>query len=224
MIDYLDVPREFNRNAPEVAAAGPENTGETLIKLAAQSAGYENLQNVDVLDVGCGVRFTATIINRKIPVKSYTGVEVYRPIIDFLKDKVERYDNRFKYEYWNVHNEMYNRDGSELAAMEELPVDGTFDLIWLFSVFTHLNPEDSLALLKLLRKKARKGGKLFFSVFIDEDLDGFDDRIKERPLEQAYYGRKYMQSIIEQSGWRIELFHDKDLSNYIQHYIVCSPD
>ena len=224
MIDRLHVPKELHRNARGVAAAGYEHTGQLLINLATQSVGLENLEDVDVLDVGCGVRFTMTIINRKIPIKSYTGLEVSRPIVKFLQENVQPHDKRFRFVHWNVHNQMYNPEGVELTTQKELPVEGLFDLIWLFSVFTHLNPKDSLSLLELLRKKICKNGKLFFSAFIDDELDGFEDRAKDQPLLNAYYGRKYMQSLIEQSGWKIQVFHEKDLSNYIQHYIVCSPD
>lgn len=224
MIDHLDVPIAFNRNSPEAAAAGQDNTGQLLISIATKSVGLENLEDVDVLDVGCGVRFTSAIINRKIPIKSYTGIEVYRPIVDFLKNNVEAQDKRFRYAHWNIHNEMYNPDGICLSMEESLPVEGSFDLIWLFSVFTHLNPKDSLLLLQILRTKIRKNGKLFFSAFIDDELDGFEDRVKEQPLLNAYYGRNYMESLIEQAGWKIELFHDKDPNNFIMHYIVCAPN
>ncbi len=223
MIDRLDVPLELQRNAPDVAAAGYEHTGQVLIDLATASAGFENLANVDVLDVGCGVRFTQTIIIRRIPIKSYTGLEVDLPIVEYLQKNVEAHDERFRFAHWNVHNQMYNRSGVELATQDDLPVVGSFDLIWLFSVFTHLNPEDSLILLKLLRRRIRANGKLFFSAFIDDELDGFDDRIKDKPLVNAYFGRDYIRSMIGESGWKIDLFHDKDPANYIQHYIVCSP-
>jgi SAM-dependent methyltransferase len=224
MITRLDVPEVLHRNAQDVAEIGYEHTGNALINLATRSAGLKNLMNTDVLDVGCGVRFTMTIINRKIPIKSYTGIEVHRPIVDFLQANVEAYDGRFRFPYWNVHNQMYNPEGVELSSQEKLPLDGTFDLIWLFSVFTHMNPKDSLAMLQILRKHIRTNGKLFFSAFIDDDLDGFEDRIKEHPLWYPCYGRKYMQSLVEQAGWLIETFHDKDPDNYIQHYFVCSPN
>ena len=224
MIDRLVVPEGLNRNAAGVTAVGHEHTGQLLINLVTRSVGLDHLKNVDVLDVGCGVRFTMTIINCKIPIKSYTGVEVNRPIVEFLQDNVAAYDNRFRFAHWNVHNQKYNPDGVELTTQKKLPVDGSFELIWLFSVFTHLNPTDSLSLLQLLRNNMRRNGRLFFSAFIDDELDGFEDRITDRPLLNAYYGRKYMQSLIEQAGWKIQAFHDKDPGNYIQHYIVCSLD
>lgn len=72
-------------------------------------------------------------------------------------------------------------------------------------------------------KHIRPSGKLFFSAFIDDDLEGFDDRAKGKPLRNAFYGRRYMENIVEDAGWAIELFHDKDQSCFIQHYLLCSP-
>ena len=86
MLTRLEVPAHLHRNASRVVAAGYEHSGETLINLATRLAGIADLSDIDVLDMGCGVRHTMTIINRGIPIKSYTGVEVNRPIVDFLKE------------------------------------------------------------------------------------------------------------------------------------------
>lgn len=162
MLERLEVPAALQRNSVEVAAAGFDYTGQLLINLATKYTGLQNLENIDVLDIGCGVRFTSAIINCKIPIKSYTGVEVDQPIVRFLQDNVEVHDKRFKFVHYNVHNEKYNPCGIKLARQSDLPVNGSFDLIWLFSVFTHLNPEDSLQLLRLMKKHLRKSGRLFF--------------------------------------------------------------
>ena len=223
MLTRLEVPADLHRNAPRVVAAGYEHTGEVLIRLAASLSGVPDLRNTDVLDVGCGVRHTMSIINRGIPIKSYTGVEVSEPIVDFLKENVERYDPRFRYFHWNVRNEMYNPEGMDLQTQDALPVQGEFDLMWLFSVFTHLRPDDAETMLRLLRRQIRDSGRLLFSTFIDENLDGFEDRVKEAPLLNAYYGRRFMDSLIVGSGWKIEHFGVRDPNRFIQHYYFCSP-
>jgi SAM-dependent methyltransferase len=232
MVTSLQIPEELHRNHPSITAAGYDYTGEALINLALLRVGLTSLENTDVLDVGCGVRFTATIINRNIPIKSYTGVEVHKPIVDFLNEKVALHDKRFRFVHWNVHNEMYNPDGIELSTLDKLPFPDTFDLIWLFSVFTHLNPVDSRSLLKILRRHIRQNGKLLFSAFIDETIEGFEDRVQENPLLNAYYGRTLMELLIKQGGWNIDGFFNKDSLSiassgervyYIQHHFVCSP-
>ena len=49
------------------------------MKLVVERLGLRDLSESDVLDVGCRVRFTQAIINRDIPILSYTGVDVHRP-------------------------------------------------------------------------------------------------------------------------------------------------
>lgn len=221
MMDRIEVPPELQRNSPQVAAAGYEHTGQLLIELATRSVGLSSLEGIDILDVGCGVRFAATIVNRRIPIGSYTGIEVNRTLVEFLKTNIETNDPRFRFFHWDARNEMYNAAGAPMTAQTPFPVRGTFDLIWLFSVFTHLNPDDSLLLLRLMRQRIRDGGKLFFSAFIDDRIDGFEDRVEDKPLENAYYGASMMRRMLEQTGWKVLSLHDP--VDFIQHYFVCEP-
>ncbi len=179
--------RNHHRNHHRMGEIGYEHSGEVLINLVIKRLGLKNLQNKDILDVGCGIRLTMAIINREIPIKTYSGIEVYKPVIDFLKENVSQ--EQFQFEYWNIHNNLYNPNGVIISEKTDLPFEEKFDIIWLFSVFTHLNPKDSIALLKLIRKYIRKGGRLFFSAFIDQNLETFEDRIIGRPLLQAYYSK-----------------------------------
>ncbi len=193
------------------------------MNLVCQTLGLDSLAETDVLDVGCGVRFTQTIINLKLPIKSYTGIDVHKELIDFLNNNVK--DSRFSFFHWNIRNELYNKDGEIMSAKTALPIDKskTFDLIWLFSVFTHLNPADSENLLHILRRYIKNDGHLFFTAFIDNAIDEFEDRVKERPLEQAYYNEKIIKEMLTRTRWRVTSINEKDPDNYIQHYFVCTP-
>lgn len=218
----LFIPPRFNRNSAAIRAAGYLKTGQTLIRLATRRMGLPNLANTDVLDVGCGVRFVGTIINKQIPIKSYTGIEVCRPIVRFLNHQVAANDQRFKFYHWNAQNDLYNRSGTSLAHIESLPANATFDAIWLFSVFTHLNPADARAMLKILRPHMREKGRLFFTAFIDPQRQGFRDMSKQKPLLHARYGKKLMESIIQESGWAIQAQFPVAPKKFIQHSFLCS--
>jgi len=228
VIDRLEVPEKFKRNAASVRALGIENTGQKLMELAMIESGRESLDGVDVLDVGCGVRFTQTIINRSIPIGSYTGIEVNSEIIEFLKQAVESADSRFRFFHLDVHNARYNRDTEQnLSQLAGLPIDGKYDQIWLFSVFTHLNLEDAEAMLRLLRMHIRPSGMLLFSAFIDADLDGFEDRSPQSPLLNAYFGLETMRKLISQTGWltnRFSAWKDHRDEFPVVDYFVCSPN
>jgi SAM-dependent methyltransferase len=165
----LFVPAKFERGATH----GDEAIASAiwLIEHMCEQLGFEDLADSEVLDFGCGVKFSQAIINESLPIKKYVGVDVYGEMIDFLRENV--HDPRFEYFHIDAHNEMYNPDGDVLTEDTELPIDGrTFDVICLFSVFTHLAPHDYLTMLKLLRRYIEPDGRLFFTLYIDEVTEG----------------------------------------------------
>lgn len=222
MIRSLIIPEELHRNAPDVHASGPENTGSILMKLVVERLGLRDLSGSDVLDVGCGVRFAQAIINRDIPIQSYTGVDVHLPLIEHLRREVD--DPRFSFSHWDARNAMYNPAGMKITPESLLPVEGTFDVIWLFSVFTHLEPSDANALLAILRRHVRPGGALFFSAFLGEDdtID-FEDRLPAYPLSYACYSERYLRELVMANGWSVSSVSPPSREHFIQHHLVCHP-
>jgi SAM-dependent methyltransferase len=201
-----------------------------------------DLGSSDVLDVGCGVKFTQALLNHDAPVQSYVGVDVYREMIEFLQSAVD--DPRFEYHAIDIYNERYNRAGAPLTAATEFPVEGrTFDVIFLFSVFTHLAPDDYRAMLQVLRRYVAPTGRLFFTVYIDAVSEGghglmdafartsgpdfvggietFKDLDPDRPLLWAVYAEHYARALFEGTGWDIVALRPPD--PYMQHHFICAP-
>ena len=219
----IKVPAALNVNAPRVRAAGVEYTGQILIEYVASLCGLKSFAGKRVLDVGCGTRFTATIINRELSIGSYTGVDVDKRAIKFLKRNVESRDSRFSFHLWDVHNALYNPSGMKLQEVEALPVSGAYDIVVLLSVFTHLEPKDAEAMLRLVGKAMTPDGVLVFSAFVDEQLDGFEDRVVGRSLQKAYYGARLIRDLIARTGWHIMSGHPANPDRFIQHHFACRP-
>lgn len=217
----LVVPERFQRNSSKVRTIDPEETGAALISLACERLGLRDLAASDVLDVGCGVRFTQTILNRGLPLRSYTGVDVDRDLMDWMRKEVR--DPRFRFAAWDVRNPMYNKRAAPMTRDSKLPVAGDFDVIWLFSVFTHMPPADSDAMLAILRRHVRPTGRLFFSCFIDDAVGTFADRTPERPALHATYAERTMRDLLAKNGWEALALHPKDDARFIQHHFVCAP-
>jgi SAM-dependent methyltransferase len=135
--------------------------------LLCRALGRTDLDGVELLDVGCGTKIVKTLLDGSIPIGHYTGVDIYSPVIDWLNANVS--DPRFEFHHFDARNDLYNPGGTPLAGFSELPVGSArFDLISLFSVFTHLNPEDYVAMLHLLRKYVKPNGTLLFSLFLND--------------------------------------------------------
>lgn len=228
MLQELNVPQKFVRNHPSIGSAGVIRTGRLLIERTIAACGLKSLADSSVLDVGCGTRFTTTIINKRIPIKSYTGVDVDASVIEFLKADVEARDERFDYAHWDVVNALYNKNGrGGFDSQSVLPLgrDRTFDLIWMFSVITHQYPEDSASLFSILSKYARPDGRLFFTAFIDPRVDKFFDLLNDQPLMMAYYQLEYLLELLDNAGWKVDLSLPPDTDNnppLHQNCFLCS--
>jgi SAM-dependent methyltransferase len=220
-LSSITVPDHLQRNAPNVLAEGVEETGESLLERLAERIGRADLAGLDLLDIGCGVRFTQTLINRDLPFASYTGVEVSLPIVQWLKEHVESKDERFRFVHWNVHNALYNRQAPPMDTHERLPVAGDYHLVMGFSLFTHLAPHDTGCMLHLTRKVVRREGFLFFSAFCDDSVAKFEDRVPEKPLAKAYYNKRYLEDLIGQAGWALVSWQEP--AAYIMSSFLCKP-
>ena len=248
-MDELIVPSELCRNmrGDPVAAV---DAAVWLVAHMCEHIGVSDLGNLDILDFGCGVRFTQAFLNRSVPIKHYVGVDVFPPVIDFLQSNVA--DPRFEYFRLDAHNDLYNPTGQPLSELTVPEIEGRrFDLICLFSVFTHLAPPDYAAMLRLLRRFVKPAGRLFFTLFINErtdsgfgyvdtlaasELDGLkaivmgnaddppdflDVPYGKKPLLVALYSRAYALALIEDTGWEVVQVSPPD--EHIQHHIICAP-
>ena len=169
-MQVFEIPRRFDRSAG-IARARIRESARFLLRYTCDQLGIGDLEGKDVLDVGCGTKFSEALLNDGIPIGSYTGVDVFREMVEFLAANVT--DPRFAYHHADLRNDLYNPGGAPMSASSDLGVgDRTFDIIWLFSVFTHLNPADYHAMLKVLRRYARSETRLFYTLYIDELTEG----------------------------------------------------
>lgn len=181
----LAVPQRFLRSADTDQEKTIQNARVSLSRLA-EVMGTADLGEVDLLDMGCGVKFTQALLRYELPIRSYVGVDVFGDMIDFLREEVR--DPRFEYHHLPVRNELYNPGAPPMTADADIGVgDRTFDLISLFSVFTHLDPTDFAIMLELMARYARPDARIAFTAFLDEltpgghgFLDQWSRRLAER--------------------------------------------
>lgn len=246
----LNVPDEFRRGGKKEDELASVASGIELIKLMCNKTGRDHLGDTVLLDMGCGNKFVQAILTHDLPLKRYVGIDIHPGLIEFLCSNV--HDERFSFYTSNDRNEMYNPEGEPLSEQSRLPVEeGSFDLICLFSVFTHLAPNDYSSMLKLMRRYIKPDGKIIFSLFVNEQTEGghgfidnmarkfaehlseedikkglegpadFKDWFPERPLWRAVYSKENALRLVEDTGWEVESLNEPEEN--IQHYMVCRP-
>ena len=199
----LVVPPKFNRNSRNVTSLmTPEESGYWLLERMRQRIGFDSYAEKKLLDFGCGVRFSQAIINRKVSVGRYVGVDNYYPLIKFLWRKVR--DDRFEYVFFDVHHAIYNPGGIKLSTDSILPVAmNEFDVVCMFSVITHQDPNQSQNILSILRRHVALDGHLFFTCFLDNSIATFEDRSPERNGGRCFYNPTFLTQLVESCGWRL---------------------
>lgn len=216
----FSVPEKFRRGS---LRHDERDSVDSAMKLLDLINKYAPIEGAKILDFGCGVKLVQGLIEKDNPHLKYTGVDVYEEMINYLTENCNY--QSFEFKVLNFYNEMYNnKKGQKMTEESNLPIDpDKFDIITMFSVVTHLNPEDTLATLKILKKYAHSKTKLIFSTFVDENQkEDFIDKVPEKPLLKAYYRRSFLEDILTDSGWSI-LSLNKPIPRLIQHYYVCQP-
>lgn len=104
-----------------------------------------------IYDLGCGCGRTAIALQRAGWTGHYRGADVIKGLTDYLSSECPGYEAF-------VHREL-----SIVAA------DGSQDMIFHWSVFTHLYPEQCYIYLADIFRALKPGGKLVFSFLEFED-------------------------------------------------------
>jgi 2-polyprenyl-3-methyl-5-hydroxy-6-metoxy-1,4-benzoquinol methylase len=215
------VPLRLRKGRYRNDQAASIDSAEKTIAMLAQELGVPDLSETPVLDIGCGVKFTQAFYGRGVPVKEYHGVDVDSEMIDFLASNV--FDSRFSFKHIDVYNGMYNTRGERLSEKTDIGAAGRqFDLICLFSVFTHLAPKDYRSMLRLTRKYVAPYGKLIYTGFIDETIRGrFKDAIPGHPLLKAVYRQQFVSEMLASTKWNATRIFKQDGTAKI--WFVCEP-
>lgn len=221
----LIVPAHLRRGAPgQKQRITAEDSGCELLDLMRTRLQIQDFSNSSILDIGCGTRIPEALLGKSIPIRRYVGMDVDEELVSFLNCHIK--DERLQFFRLNVHNRNYNPSGDLLMPDSRLPIEESFDVICLFSVFTHLDPRDSDCMLAILNRYISSSGKLIFTCFLDDDISGFDDMNPEKPLELAVYSTSFMQHLIARNGWKIEKLYPPTQSSsgywLMQHCFVCT--
>ena len=216
----FDVPLRFRRGPQTRNQRASIDTAVELIGWMANEIGVADLGAKDILDIGCGVKFTQAFYGRGIPVKTYHGVDVDKGMIAFLSRNVR--DSRFSYKHIDIFNARYHARGQPLSAGIDIGAAGReFDLVCLFSVFTHLTPTDYRAMLELARRYIAPTGTLIFTSFIDDTIPGdFLDSMPDLPLFRALYRESAVRDFATAANWSVQRIVRPGNR---QHRIVCLP-
>ena len=120
-----------------------------------------------VLDVGCGIARMAVPLTSYLKQGSYEGFDIVRDGIKWSSRTIStRYPN-FRFQLADIYNKVYNPGGRYDASEYRFPYeDGSFDLVFLTSVATHLMPKDLEHYFAEISRVLKPHGRTLITFFL----------------------------------------------------------
>lgn len=121
-----------------------------------------------ILDIGCGCGLMALYLKDFLDDRgSYTGVDLHRPSISWCRTHISEQHRNFRFEHIDVQSLAYNPRGEQRAEDFTFPYEpGSFDVILLKSVFTHLRPTEVDNYLREVARLLKENGRCLATFFL----------------------------------------------------------
>jgi SAM-dependent methyltransferase len=165
-------------------------TGRDFRELCINLGGLN--PHMRMLEIGSGYGRIPVALTEYLTTGEYHGMDISAEAVLWCKKKIEsRYPN-FKFQHADIYNKQYNPVGKFQAVEYKFPFEnGTFDFIFLGSVFTHMFPNDVDNYLKEISRLLKPQGRCFITYFIlDKEASNLIVR-KESSQEFIYKYENY---------------------------------
>jgi SAM-dependent methyltransferase len=145
--DYKAVGLEFRRLFTEYGGLKPEHR---------------------VLDVGCGIgRMAVPLTGYLADGGDYHGFDIVKKGVEWCQANITPRHPNFHFLHSDVRNRFYNPHGVYEAASYRFPYDhGSFDFVFLTSVFTHMFPADMENYTREIARVLKAGGTSLITMFL----------------------------------------------------------
>jgi SAM-dependent methyltransferase len=129
-----------------------------------------------ILDVGCGVgRLPIGLLAEVGEPVDYVGADVNKSSIEWCRRHIEAHHAGIHFARLDVANARYNRRGQLIDESFRLPWEAArFDVIFLYSVFSHMTSEDVRAYLREFQRLLKPDGGVFLTAFVEEGVPDVD--------------------------------------------------
>lgn len=177
---------------------------------------YTDLRpDMDVLDVGSGIGRTAFALTSYLDEKgTYSGFDAMPQGVEWCQSRYADLDN-FRFEYIEIYNNLYNKDGQSSTEIDFPYGDDSFDLAFLFSVFSHMLAEEIAHYLYELHRVLRPGGQVLATFFTyDEDVLS---RMKKGETDMQFSVDKGHYWLMDEKVSHANVAFEKNYLEYMIH-------
>lgn len=119
-----------------------------------------------ILDVGSGIGRTAIALTEYLSKNAkYEGFDAVQKGIDWCNSKITKDFPNFNFTYTPISNDLYNDSGLKASEFIFPYKDYSFDKVFLFSVFTHMQIDEIQNYLEEIKRVLKPGGLCLTTLF-----------------------------------------------------------
>jgi len=198
-----------------------ERVGEEFRGYLGELAGLQPHQAI--LDVGCGSGRIAVPLTRFLDSAGrYQGFDVSHKAIEWCRQHITRRFPNFEFRVADIRNGPYNPKGRYEPSEFRFPYpDGTFDVVLLASVFTHMFPADIKQYMREIERVLKPSGRCLSTFFLlnaessaliaekkgtlnfEHVRDGYRTIHAERPEEGMAYPEEFVVQAWREAGMQV---------------------
>lgn len=165
-----------------------------------------------LLEIGCGTgRLPIGILRKVGEIALYRGVDVSEAAAQWCERHIARHHPNFRFLHLDMQNARYHPGGRKMDSSIELPFENAaFDIIYAFSVLTHLSEEDVRWYLRDWRRLLRPTGRIFFTAFVVEGVPpvsvnpGEYKQQWKGALHCVRFEKGFFERMLEEHGFHID--------------------
>lgn len=123
--------------------------------------------NHSVLDVGCGIgRVAVPLTSYLLADSKYEGFDLVKKGINWCKNNITSNFPNFNFQHIPLNNDLYSLTNQKAENFVFPYEDNSFETVFLFSVFTHMQPLEVQNYLNEIYRVLKPGGKCLSTFFL----------------------------------------------------------
>jgi SAM-dependent methyltransferase len=151
----------------------------------------------------------------------YQGFDAVKTGVEWCKKNISTGKPNFRFQYIEIHNDLYNSKGVQAAEFVFPYPDQSVDFVCAISVFTHLQPLETENYIRQIKRVLKPGGRAVLTFFLlDKDtlvlMENNPGGLHFKHHYPTYsllnhkvkaanvaYQRSYLYSLLETTGFKI---------------------
>jgi len=201
---------------------GAKSDVESLIELAGLD------KDSRLLDWGCGAGRLAVGIRMIMGrIADYHGVDIQPRLLNWAKKNLT--SPGFRFTLLDVAHRHYNPAG-ELSDRSLPTADGSVDIVYAYSVLSHLAGDDTKQYLRAIKQALVPGGRAWFTLFVEDDVppevenpSNYGPIEWKVPLHCVRYERNHFEALCNMAGLQVVHFIHGRATDGQSLYVVERP-